>query len=160
MKIKLPTDDDLLVQITALDSRISHALTSRSKTAKVTVRDKLRLLNDQLLRFKDSGISYKIIREILREELQLNVSEQTLREHCQQELNFPKRGAVVTDNRKETVGIQSNMNETGSAQYIANSEHEQASRKTNAQGNSPLSDALSTQLTEQTTTLIKQIEDY
>ena len=160
MKNKLPNDDDLLVKITALDNRISHALTNSRKTAKITVRDKLRLINEQLLRFKESGISYKIIRAILKEELQLNVSEQTLREHCQQELNFRKRGAVATDedeNSGESSSIKKGVDRAKNGSITpANPLSTQAS----TQEHSNHIDTISTQLTQQTTTLIKQIEDY
>jgi len=160
MKIKLPSDDDLLVQITALDNRISHALTNSRKTAKITVRDKLRLINDQLLRFKESGISYKIIRAILKEELQLNVSEQTLREHCQQELNFRKRGAVATDEDENSGEPLLNIRKMGRAKKGATTPASPLSTQASAQEHSNNIDTISTQLTQQTTTLITKLEDY
>ena len=93
MKNDLPLDEELLSQKAVLQASIDEALQSPRKTLKITVRDKLRLLNDELIRFKDTGISYRIIRRLLREKLGLKVSEQTLREHCQQELGFVKRSS-------------------------------------------------------------------
>ena len=160
MNHNLPSDTDLLSKKIGLDNKISQALTSNKKTVKVTVRDKLRLINEQLLRFKNSGISYKIIRRILKEELHLNVSEQTLREHCQQELNFTKRGALVTDdgenygdsliNKEKIIKVQQKDIALTTPPFC----------QTNTQENGSDTDTISTQLTEQTTTLIKQIEDY
>ena len=83
--------DFLISKKESINNSISESLSSERKTLKITVRDKLRLLNSELIRFKNSGISYRIIRALLLERAALNVSEQTLREHCQQELGFQKR---------------------------------------------------------------------
>jgi len=96
MKTKLPDDQELIAKKHALNEAIDNALASNRKTNKITVRDKLRLLNDELIRFKTSGVSFKVVRGLLAERVGLNVSEQTLREYCQQELGFKKRGVVVS----------------------------------------------------------------
>jgi len=91
MTSTLPSDEEILKKTYLLNGVIDTTLASKRKTNKVTVRDKLRLLNEELIRFKTSGVSFKVIRGLLAEQVGLHVSEQTLREHCQQELGFKKR---------------------------------------------------------------------
>lgn len=91
MKKVLPSDPEIIRKKTQFGEGVLATLSQNRKTVKVTVRDKLRLVNDELELFKDSGISYRIICSLLADKLGLHVSEQTLREHCQQELGFGKR---------------------------------------------------------------------
>ncbi len=96
MTSTLPSDEEILKKTYLLNGVIDTTLASKRKTNKVTVRDKLRLLNEELIRFKTSGVSFKVIRGLLADQVGLHVSEQTLREHCQQELGFKKRGKLLS----------------------------------------------------------------
>ncbi len=91
MKKKLPSDSEIICKKILFSESVKAVLSDNRKTVKITVRDKLRLLNNELVKFKESQISYRIIVGLLADKLGLFVSEQTLREHCQNELGFVKR---------------------------------------------------------------------
>jgi len=103
MKKILPSDHDIARKKSLFSESVQVALSHNRKNMKVTVRDKLRLINDELARFKESGISYKIICSLLADKLNLYVSEQTLREHCQQELAFDKRVTGLGTGKKTAI---------------------------------------------------------
>jgi len=146
-KITLPDDDLLLSQKEDLSLGITNALNSHKKTNKTTVRDKLRLLNNELIRFKGSGISYKIIKGVLLERLNLKVSEQTLREHCQQDLGFEKRST-------KNVNKQSTKQEP---RYVTTQDKLEPVTPYKPHENTQF---LSKKLTEQTQLLINNLEDF
>lgn len=85
-------------------------LTSKRETA----TDKLMLVKDELLLLKDKNIPYTALSKILEENLDLKISEQTLRSFCQSRLGFPKKSRnkvsnlnkvneeKTTDNNKST----------------------------------------------------------
>lgn len=147
---KLPPDDELITKKENLNLGITTALNSPRKTIKITIRDKLHLFNNELLRFKNSGISYKIIRRILAEQLELFVSEQTLREHCQQELGFKKRKERKAVNNKIKT---SNSGTAGDVKEQASTEKLESVKKENPT-------YISENITYQTQSLINQLEDY
>lgn len=150
MKNNAHIDDELLSKKEALNEGISAALNSHKKTIKITIRDKLREFNTELIRFKNSGISYKIIREVIKNRLGLKVSEQTLREHCQQELGFQKRGIHIAmdqaiELKNTSTTEQLNLQQTTDYTGPKN----QSSQTTKAE-----------QINQQTQSLINKIEDY
>jgi len=186
MKKNLPPDQELLDQKTELQAGIDEVLQRSRKTMRVTVRDKLRLFNDELIRFKDSGISYKIIRNLLKEKLGLKVSEQTLREHCQQELGFVKRGSKkpsqlsMTRTKPQAFAPASDRTNTVSAEYITKQATHKKDETLNSQRSVRLSaqditqatpqttaipspikqNSLSEQITRQTESMLNRLEDY
>jgi len=163
MKNKLPPDQDLLAKKMVFQACIEAALKSNRKTMKVTIRDKLRLINNELIMFKDSKISYKIIRSLLKEKLELNVSEQTLREHCQQELGFFKRGN--NKENKSKIDTDTTLQELNKNPEIdASSRPEQPSRQESSQETEVVTDSnpttLSKNINKQTVLLLNQLENY
>jgi len=163
MKNKLPPDHDLLAKKMVFQACVDAALKSNRKTMKVTIRDKLRLINDELIMFKDSKISYKIIRSLIKEKLELNVSEQTLREHCQQELGFFKRER--NKENKSKIDASTTAQELNNNSAIdASIRPEQASRLQDLQETELVTDsnktALSTSISKQTKSLLNQLENY
>jgi len=159
MITKLLSDDDLIAKRTILNNEIDTILASNRKTLKTTVRDKLRLLNDELIRFKSSGVSYKIIRSLLDERGGLKVSEQTLREHCQQELGFIKRGQTVTSH---TTSRETKIATAQGQQPIHDLEQrqEQVNRTTTEITSSLVDLPVSEQINQQTTELLNRLENY
>ena len=170
MKSKLPSDQQLITQKAHLNGWINDALNSQRKTMKVTIRDKLRLLNEELILFKNSGISFRIIRGLLRDRLGLEVSEQTLREHCQKELGFLKRGQMDSDADRNALRgtLQKHLfhstTTTTPPPFMGTNGVDAASPETvkesAAISTERLATAVSAQITAQTQTLINQLEDY
>jgi len=178
MTSTLPSDEEILKKTDLLNALIDATLASKRKTNKVTVRDKLRLLNNELIRFKTSGVSFKVIRSLLAERVGLNVSEQTLREHCQQELGFKKRGEVVSTISTEsdashlTDKLSSNDNQftQDSAQLPHSSKNQTISTSVSVSvPNSASTPAIevtdsnsdvSNKIEQQTSELIDQLEDF
>ena len=172
MKKTLPSDHDIAKKKSLFSESVQLALNHNRKNMKVTVRDKLRLINDELERFKDSGISYKIICSLLSEKLNLYVSEQTLREHCQQELEFDKRVTGLKTGKKTAIRPEQ-VNTTRTDQVLA--ETAPINQKATKQGNEQLTSALeqlttqqvlritakpNSQIAVQTEKLINQLENY
>ncbi|MGD7037273.1 hypothetical protein [Methylotuvimicrobium buryatense] len=163
MKTKLPPDHEISQNKSAFAESVDLALNSHRKTAKITVRDKLRLVNDELIKFKDTGISYRIICALLADKIGLYVSQQTLRDHCQQELGFGKREtgksiAKKTLKRTSQATGQGTQSGSGKTQSI-----------TDERGTGQLSDAIRShstatdvknQITEQTNKIFNALEDY
>ncbi len=176
MKKTLPSDHDIAKKKSLFSESVQLALNHNRKNMKVTVRDKLRLINDELERFKDSGISYKIICSLLAEKLNLYVSEQTLREHCQQELEFDKRVTGLKAGKKTAIRpeqVTQQVNTTITDQVLA--ETAPINQKATKQGNEQLTSALeqlttqqvlritakpNSQIAVQTEKLINQLENY
>ncbi|BCG62916.1 MAG: hypothetical protein methR_P0587 [Methyloprofundus sp.] len=89
---------------------ISGTITVRTK--KETVSDRLKLLSDELLLMKGQKMPYSILCTIVTDKTGLQVSEQTLRKFCQENLDFPRakdsntadrsRGSTLTKNLKAT----------------------------------------------------------
>lgn len=163
MTKKLPSDQDIVRRTPGFAESVDLALNSHRKTAKITVRDKLRLVNDELIKFKDSRISYRIICALLVDKLGIHVSQQTLRDHCQQELGFGKRETAITSGKKtakrtsQATG-QGTKSGSGKTQSI-----------TDERGTGQLSDAIRShstatdvknQITEQTNKIFNALEDY
>lgn len=172
MKKTLPSDHDIAKKKSLFSESVQLALNHNRKNMKVTVRDKLRLINDELERFKDSGISYKIICSLLAEKLNLYVSEQTLREHCQQELEFDKRVTGLKTGKKTAIRPEQ-VNTTRTDQVLA--ETAPINQKATKQGNEQLTSAAeqlttqqvlritakpNSQIAVQTEKLINQLENY
>lgn len=61
------------------------------KAGKETLTDKLNLIRDQLMMFKDKAITYGAMKQLVEDAFDLKVSEQTLRQYCQNTLGFEKR---------------------------------------------------------------------
>jgi len=61
---------------------------------KETIADKLRLVKEELILLK--GIPYSNIKAILKDQLNMAVGEDTLRQFCQQELGFDKKPSKQT----------------------------------------------------------------
>lgn len=182
MKKTLPTDQDIMHKKGLFSEGVRSALEQPRKTVKVTVRDKLRLLNDELIRFKGSGISYQIICRLLADKLGLLVSEQTLREHCQRELGFVKReteqrGGTITPPPSEHGAQRDHRFVSGQmpARVIApdhpiagSNEIEQASSinkqpftgQGEAQSTQQVIEKISNKIAIQTEKLYKNLEDY
>lgn len=59
-------------------------------TNKETVIGKLNIIEGQLLKLKHKAIPYRVLVKLIKDELNLNVSEQTLRLYCQKKLGFQK----------------------------------------------------------------------
>ena len=150
MKNNAHIDDELLSKKEALNEGISAALNSHKKTIKITIRDKLREFNTEIIRFRNSGISYKVIREVIKNKLGLNVSEQTLREHCQQELGFQKRGVHIAID--QAIGPKN----TATVEQL----NQQQTTKYTGQKNKSSQSIKAEQINEQTQSLINKIEDY
>ena len=63
----------------------------KHSSQKETITDKLNVIKNELLVFKNKNISYSILSKILFETIGLKISEQSLRSYCQNQLNFPKK---------------------------------------------------------------------
>lgn len=182
MKKSLPSDSDITRKKTLFSEGVLATLRQNRKTVKVTVRDKLRLVNDELSHFKDSGISYRIICSLLADKLGLHVSEQTLREHCQVELGFGKRGTTLPSNKKNwtrSIQVSEQATEAISAQPLtlhqptvpqqgSAQDHLHTQQVTNKQTGDMTSSPKTAQSTEntsyqiaiQTEKLLYHLEDY
>jgi len=167
MITKLLSDNDLIAKRTILNNEIDTILASNRKTLKTTVRDKLRLLNDELIRFKSSGVSYKIIRSLLDDRVGLKVSEQTLREHCQQELGFIKRGqtaashAISRESKRVTAQDQQAIHDQGQGQGQGNEQVNLITTNPTKPTTPSLGDLpVSEQINQQTTELLNKLENY
>jgi hypothetical protein len=181
MKKTLPSDHDISEKKSLFSQSVQVTLSQNRKNVKVTVRDKLRLVNDELIRFKESGISYKIICSLLADKLNLYVSEQTLREHCQQELGFGKRvtgigtgnktaarPAQVTQQAERTltnqapVGIEATVQKatTKEIELITKINKQMTTEQVYSQPTQQIAAKISGQIAEQTEKLINQLEDY
>jgi hypothetical protein len=182
MKKTLPSDQDINRKKTLFSESVQEALNHPRKTVKVTVRDKLRLINDDLGRFKNSGISYRIICSLLADKLGLHVSEQTLREHCQQELGFDKRTTGTGTSRKsemQSAPATQQVNGTSAVQVaalVAPTHHQKETSRENEQiaevtkqstteqishqPPQPLVTRSGSQITTQTEKLFNKLEDY
>jgi len=146
MKNNTHLTNELSSKKEALNKGISEALNISKKTIKVTIRDQLREFNSELIRFKNSGISYKLIRVIIKDRTGLKVSEQTLREHCQQELGFQKRGSYQD------------------IEMISTTATEQLDLQLPVENKDPPEPSMqlkkAEQISKQTQSLINKIEDY
>ncbi|MCG3817991.1 hypothetical protein I3256_18790 [Photobacterium damselae] len=101
-KIALPTNESIESKKDAfkelMEKIASGELDITNK--KQTATDKLMLVKDELLLLKDKNIPYAIIAKILEENLDLKVSEQTLRAFCQNRLGFPKKQRTTKSAKK------------------------------------------------------------
>jgi hypothetical protein len=177
----LPSDQDINRKKALFSESVQATLSQNRKSVKVTVRDKLRLIHDELGRFKDSGISYRIICSLLADKLSLYVSEQTLREHCQQELGFGKRvtgigsgkktavrPAQVTQQAERTITNQVPAEIAATVQKATTKEIElitkinkqMTTEQVYSQPTQQIAAKISGQIAVQTEKLINQLEDY
>lgn len=76
------------------------------KNEKETVANKLMLIKNELILLKDKKIPYSILAKMIEENIELKVSEQTLRQFCQEKLGFPK----ATRKIKDKVELKANKN--------------------------------------------------
>lgn len=73
------------------ESFIEFVESSDIKHKRDTVSDKLLLIKDQLQLLKDKNIPYRTLKEMIKAHFDLVVSEQTLRQFCQENLGFEKQ---------------------------------------------------------------------
>lgn len=162
MKKKLPPDHEISRNKSVFAESVDLALNSHRKTAKITVRDKLRLVNDELIKFKDTGISYRIICALLADKLGLHVSQQTLRDHCQEELGFSKRATAKTSGKK-TAQRTAQVTEQAYKKVRSKPQStidEQGSDQAGGAVRSHSTADVKNQITEQTNKIFNALEDY
>jgi len=102
-KRQLPDDSHIESKLGSLESRIRGIADGDMSelSNKNTVTHKLMLAKDILLILKDKRVPYRILCKIIEEEIDVKVSEQTLRHFCQNKLGFPKT------NRKNKTSLES-----------------------------------------------------
>jgi hypothetical protein len=163
MSTQLPSDLDVTNNKIDFAESIAAVLGCQRKTAKVTVRDKLRLLNDELVKFKHSGISYQIICELLKDKVGIQVSTQTLREHCQQELGFDKRKSGVVSAKETAKTVRLPLKKVNGKATERVSELAPAAVTSTSDTPTtriPIRHSANEQIAQQTQNLINQLEDY
>jgi len=89
---KYPTDKEINERKLSFDVFIDQLEKNDFKVEehKETVATKLELIRDEIMRYKGTNISYKIMCQHIEENVALKISEQSLRTYCQNNLGFPK----------------------------------------------------------------------
>jgi len=91
-KNSLPANEEIQQHKKQFSERAERVISGIERVgAKETVTDKLELIRNELMLFKDKHIAYTIIQQLIKDEFDLVVSDFTLRKFCQNELGFPKR---------------------------------------------------------------------
>ena len=169
--MKIPTLTAIPKKRDELREAVLHQLKQPNKTVKVTVRDQLREFKIELMLFKESQISYALIRQILLDKVGLIVSEQTLREYCQQELGFIKRSdiRIRLGTEKPTGQASKEVEQTKVAinKAVNSTSNNQKRRLKTSITRSPenalstqAASNISTQIMQQTSSLSNALEDY
>ncbi len=85
-------DEQVAPQTRKFREMVAAAIeTTRAKAS--PKQAELHSIADELARVRDSGLSYATLRPLIEESFGIVVSEQTLRQFCQQELGFsPRKG--------------------------------------------------------------------
>ena len=120
-KTGLPSDDLIESKKSILRGYLDKVIAGEIeiKPKRETASDKLMLIKDELIMLKDKNIPYTILRKILIENLDLKVSEQTLRAFCQSRLGFPKQKRKKTDIKKDTNTDSSKISDYNAAKELS-----------------------------------------
>jgi len=106
----LPSNESIQQKSQQLAARAERVISGQEVIShKETVRDKLTLIRHILVVFKGKHVPYSTIQQLIKDELDLSVSDFTLRKFCQDELGFPKRfqNKPQVNNTSNTSSIQS-----------------------------------------------------
>ena len=90
----LPSDEAILERKAAFQELVKKVVTGEIKVEKPkreTVADKLALIREELALLKE--FPYSTICQLIKDQFDLTLSQQTLRKFCQDELGFPKKNA-------------------------------------------------------------------
>lgn len=120
-KSDLPSDEFIESKKSVLRGYLDKVVAGEieTKSKRETASDKLVLIKDELMMLKDKHIPYTILRQILIEQLDLTVSEQTLRAFCQSRLGFPKQERKKTDIKKDTNTDSSKISDYNAAKELS-----------------------------------------
>lgn len=119
-KSDLPSDDFIESKKSVLKGYLDKVVAGEieTKPKRETASDKLVLIKDELMMLKDKNIPYTILRQILIEQLDLTVSEQTLRAFCQNRLGFPKQERKKSNSKKD-INKDTNIDSSKGSSYDA-----------------------------------------
>ena len=109
----LPSNESIQQKSQQLAARAERVISGQEVIShKETVRDKLTLIRHILVVFKGKHVPYSTIQQLIKDELDLSVSDFTLRKFCQDELGFPKRFQNKTQDKhtSNTSDIQPSEN--------------------------------------------------
>jgi len=101
---EFPSNEQIQEKLSDLDTLAEKAIAGEYGNKKTTVMDKLDLVRNTLLKFKDEEgkpkATYATISKVLEDGIGLKVSEQTLRKYCHDHLGFVKFKRKNTDAEK------------------------------------------------------------
>lgn len=119
-KVDLPSDEFIESKKSVLKGYLDKVVAGEIETRpkRETASDKLMLIKDELMMLKDKKIPYTVLRQILIDQLDLTVSEQTLRAFCQSRLKFPKQERKNANDNKD-VKKDMSIDDTKDGRYDA-----------------------------------------
>lgn len=118
-KPSLPSDEFINKKKGLLSAELEKAAQGTYKGKRETVTDKLELIKDELAPLKDKGIPYTVLRQIIKDQLDLEVSEQTLRAFCQSRLGFPKKQRKQKVESTQESGASTKISDGKKSEYNA-----------------------------------------
>lgn len=98
VKPELPSDEYVLQNKSKLAIELDKLSSNNYPTKRPTVTAKLELVRDLLEPLKDKKIPYTTLKEVIKDNVGIEVGVQTLRMYCQEKLNFEKKERKNSNN--------------------------------------------------------------